>query len=265
MPADDAALAHRARLATLDAVHSSPLLSGRYVLKGGLVLHHVYGSPRPSEDLDFNAAEPVENEVSEGKEHRLIRVAAALDDALHESAPRFGLAAMTVQKKTLSDVLPTLLAEVGYTTDADAAPPFTRSVEMQVTLSEIVCETREAEIEGVQVLVPTLDDIAADKLKVLLQNATRAVVRPNDTWDLWWIRTHAGTPLDVARVADFLREKCHVWDRICNPTAANFHADAVRAKAAAGYAALARTGLRPYPSFEEAWGTVLKFVDALKL
>lgn len=261
-----ASLAHRARLATLDAVHRSPLLRGQYVLKGGLVLHHVYGSPRPSEDLDFNALEHFENEISEGKEHRLIRFAAALDEALAESAPHFGLAALVVQKKTLSDVLPTLIAEVGYTTDAGARPPFTHGVEMQATLSEIVCATREAEIDGVPVRVPTLDDIAADKLKVLLQNATRAPNRPNDVWDLWWLLTHADPAPDPVRVARFLREKCSVWGRICDPTYDDFRAPRVRRKAAKGYAELVeKGGLSPLPPFNEAWTVVRQYVKALPL
>ncbi len=260
------ALAHRARLATLDAMHRSPVLSGQYVLKGGLVLHHVYGSPRPSEDLDFNAVGHFENEVTEGKEHRLVRVAAALDAELEASAARFSLAHVAVQNKRFSDVLPTLMADIGYTQNEASRPPFTRTVEMQVTLSEIVCETRGAEIDGVPVLVPTLDDIAADKLKTLLQNSTRAVLRKSDAWDLWWMLTHAAPSPEPARVARFLHEKCHVWGRIACPSGADFRVPRVRRKAGAGYQELVAAGtVTPLPDFKEVWRTILRFIDALGL
>ena len=257
---------HRARLATLDALGRSPVLAGRYVLKGGLVLQHVYGSPRPSEDLDFNAVEDVANEVTEGKEHRLVRFAAALDDALAEAAPRFGLAGMAVQAKRLSDVLPTLLAEVGYTTDPDRAPPYPDAVEMQATLSEVVCATTPAEVGGVPVVVPTRDDLAADKLKTLLQMARRTDERTHDVWDLWWLLAGAGAPPDAARVADFLRRKCGVWAPICDPRRADFHDPAVRTRGAEGYAKLVATAAwGPVPPFDEAFGAVLRFVDTLPL
>lgn len=254
--------AHRARLAALDALFGHPELGRQYVLKGGLPLHHVFGSPRRSEDLDFNSVERHPNTIDEGKEHRLVAFAHQLDAAMAEVAPRYGLAAMIVQNKRLSDVLPTLLAEVGYTEQTEAEPPFSAAIEMQATLSEVVCAWQPARLGGVEIVVPTLEDLVADKLKALLQQATRADVRATDTWDLWYLLTHFAP--DGAGVADFLHRKCAVWPRLGTPDSARFHAPAVRDKAAAGYAHLSDE--HPdldAPPFDVAYRLVLRFVEAL--
>ncbi len=256
--------AHRARLATLDALFGHPALGRQYVLKGGLPLHHVYGNPRRSDDLDFNSVAWHPNRVAEGEEHLLVTFAHALNEALAAAAPRWGWAALAVQHKRLSDVLPTLLAEVGYTADERATPPFETAVEMQATLSEVVCAWQRAKLDGVGIAVPTVEDIAADKLKTLLQQAAGdAEPRTTDVWDLYFLVTRKSP--DAARVRAFLEKKCAVWPDLAGPSPAHFHAADVRRAAAEGYAGL--PGAHPEldaPPFDEAFGAVLAFVDAME-
>ncbi len=256
--------AYRARLATLDALFGHAELGSRYVLKGGLPLHHVYGSPRRSDDLDFNSVEWHPNEITEGREHQLVAFAHTLSEALSEAASRYDLAGLVVQNKRLSDVLPTLLAEVGYTEDRAAEPPFEESVEMQATLSEVVCAWQEARLDGVRVVVPTREDIVADKLKVLLQQATRPNPRATDVWDLWHLIT--STTPEAETVARFLKQKCAVWADLRPPTRSAFHVPTVRERAAEGYAKLPEAHPElDAPPFGEAFGAVLRFVDTLPL
>ena len=256
--------AHRARLATLDALFGHAVPGRQYVLKGGLPLQHVYGSPRRSDDLDFNSVAWHPNEITEGREHLLVTFAHDLTEAMAETASRYGLAGLVVQNKRLSDVLPTLLAEVGYTEDASAEPPYGTSVEMQATLSEVMCAWQEATLDGVRILVPTLEDLVADKLKVLLQQATRPQPRATDVWDLWHLLTTRSP--DARQVADFLERKCAVWPDLDVPTRRAFRRDAVREKAAEGYAALPEAHPElAAPPFSEAFAEIVRFVDGLPL
>lgn len=268
MPLPDwSAPADRARLTVLDAVAHSPELWRAYVLKGGLALHFAYDSPRRSSDLDFSAVEPFTSEITEAKERRILRFCHTLDAGLEAVAARHGLAGLAVQRRTLSDEIPALLAEVGYSAEARAENRYDDAIEMQVVLSEVVCETAEAEIEGVPIHVPSLDDVLAEKLKALLQQVPRDTARSTDVFDLWYFLAASERPVDRAKVADFLQRKSTPWPTILPLARSKFADPAVRAHAASAYDDIASDlgdGLA-LPPFEEAFGTVLRFVETLDL
>ena len=259
--------ADRARFATLAALRRSPELWGRYVLKGGLALRLVYGSPRRSDDLDLTAVQPFASDVAEAQEVALLRFGYRLNEALALAAD-WDLAQARVQRRWLSDELPALLCEVGFTTDEAAEPPFDDAVPMQVTLSEVVCETIQAEAAGIPVYVPTLEDILAEKLKALAQQAYRqGASRASDVFDLWYFSTRPEHALDVRRVAECLHEKAAKWDVIQPVTRARYRDPAVRASAAEGYERLRERvdSDLPFPPFDEAFAAALTFVDRLPL
>lgn len=260
--------ADRARLAVLAALRRSSSLWGRYVLKGGLALRLVYGSPRRSDDLDLTAVQPFADDVAEAQEVALLRFGYRLNEALAETAADWDLARACVQRRRLSDELPALLCEVGYATDAAAEPPFEEAVAMQVTLSEVVCETTQAKAAGVPLYVTTLEDILAEKLKAVAQQAYReGASRASDVFDLWYFSTQSEHPLDVGRLVECLREKAAKWEVIQPVTRARYSDPAVRAGAADGYERLRNQVERgvPFPPFDEAFGAALAFIDRLPL
>ncbi len=253
---------HRARLATLAALDADPDLREAYALKGGLVLRHLYGSPRPSADLDLNHVRAYPNEVTEAHRDELRAVMSRLRRGLARTATAHGLARAGVRITRWSVVLPTAFCEVWYEASGGEAG----AVEMQVTLCEAICRTVRARFDGVPVLAAALEDVVADKLKAILQQVPRHQVRESDVFDVWYALERAPFIPDPAVVSACLRDKVAMWPRLQPVTAARFRDDGVRAFAEAGYRKLRE--LYPEtngPPFDEAWGALLRFVDALDL
>jgi hypothetical protein len=253
--------AHAARLAALSALDANPGLRDAYALKGGLVLRYVYGCPRASEDLDFNLVEPRPRAISRELKEELREFVSQLRQGLQRSAPTFGLDAAGVRIDRWSAALPTAFCSVWY-----RGPAGEGSVEMQATLSEVLCETQRARIEGIPVLVARLEDAVADKLKVLLQTVRRHQVRPSDVFDLWWALERAPLVPDPAVVGECLRRKAAPWEDLHGLTTGRFRVPAVRSFAEAGYRKLrAEQPDLPFAPFDDVWDRVLDLVDALGL
>lgn len=254
-------LDHQARLATLAALDATENLRDHYALKGGLVLRHVYGSPRVSEDLDFNHVGAFPNSVNE--EHRAVLddFCGRLAEGLARMAPAYGLTRAAVRVEKWSTVLPTVFAHVVYEAEDSEG-----TVEMQVTLSEAVCRTARARVGGVPVLASALEDTVADKLKVLIQQVPRHQVRHSDVFDLWFALERATLVPDPAVVATCLHQKTAMWPDLLPLSSARFRDDAVRTFAEAGYRALrAEQPDLPFAPFDVVWARIQALVDALGL
>lgn len=254
----------RARLAVLAALRRHDDLARDYVLKGGLVLQRVYGSPRASDDIDLNHVRAHENALTDAHRATLQDVCDRLAAALAETAPRFGLADAALRVDKWSELLPTVFAEVDYRTDDDE--PVEGAVEVQVTLCERVCHTALARIDGVPVLASTLDDVVADKLKVLLQQRRRGKVRHSDVYDLWFALSVAPFVPDPDVVREALLAKMASWPEYLPITRAQFRAEGVRTFAEQGYRALrADQPDLPFAPFDVVWHAIEAFVDAMGL
>ena len=218
----------------------------------------------PVGDLDFNHARAHENEVSDAHTHKLQDVVDRVDAALAETAPDFGLADARLHVLKWSDVLPTVFAEVAYRTDGEE--PAQGGVEVQVTLCEKVCHTAQARIDRVPVLVSTLDDVVADKLKVLLQQRRRHKVRHSDVYDLWFALVEAPFVPDPVTVRDALLTKLESWPDYLPLRAGVFREEGVRTFAEQGYRALrADEPDLPFAPFDRVWGAIQRFVGAMGL
>ncbi len=252
----------RARLAVLAAVASLDDLRRDYVLKGGLVLQHVYGSPRPSHDLDFNHVRSHPNTLTAAHEAALQSFCDRVAEALPRFAASYALARLAVRGEKWSELLPTVFALVAWE-DAEGT---TGTVELQATLCERVCRSVHARIGGVAVHAAALDDIVADKLKVLLQQTRRHQVRSTDVYDLWYALEAAPFVVDPSAVGPFLLQKAAAWPELLPITAARFRDAAVQSFAEAGYRRLhaEQPALRS-PPFDTVWASVLAFVDQLGL
>lgn len=256
----------RARLAVLAALRRHDDLARDYVLKGGLVLERVFGSPRRSGDIDLNHAEAHPNELTEVHRATLQDVCDRLGATVAEAAPDFGLSGARLRIEKWSRWLPTVFAEVDYRAEPEGAAPVEGAVEVQVTLCERVCYTALARIDRVPVLAATLDDVVADKLKVLLQQRRRHKVRHTDVYDLWFALVEAPFVPDPGRVREALVTKLESWPAYLPLYADAFREAAVRTFAEQGYRSLrADQPDLPFAPFDVVWGEVQAFVDAMGL
>ena len=256
-------LYHRVHLATLAAVASSEELRTNYVLKGGLALRLIYGSPRQSGDLDFNAVAHFDRSLSEANHNELIHFCHLLDDALQESAPAYGFSGMAVQHQLLSDSIPTVMAQIGYGIGDDDRRPYEQRVPMQVTLCEVVCETRTATVDGVRVHAASLEDILAEKLKAMAQQVDRGITRSTDVFDLWYYARQKEPVPDVQLMRRFLREKSAPAG--VEPERIIVDVDLFRAFSGNDYAAIGEqldSGV-DLPPFDQAYEAVVELVREL--
>ena len=252
----------RARRAVLAALQAEPDLTRDYALKGGLVLQRIYGSPRVSHDIDLNHVEPHPNEISEAYTATLQDVADRLADRVAETAPASGLASARVEVQKWSQALPTVFLLVHYRTEAGEAG----HVEVQVTLCERVCEAVPARIDGVPVRASGLNDLVADKLKVLLQQPHRHEARHADVYDLWFSLAQAPLCADPARVRSALETKLQVWPELLPLRAGAFREMAVRTFAEQGYKKIqSEQPDLPFAPFDVVWAEILAFVDRMEL
>lgn len=254
-------LDERARLAALDAVSRSKELFGNYVLKGGLALRYAHGSPRKSDDLDFDAIADHERARSEENEHELVRFCHRLDAALEEVRGKHGFTRMVVQRKRLSDEIPTILAELGHSVDGKVTPPLRHSVPMQVTLCEVVCEVVVREVEGIKIRVPTLEDILAEKIKAMAQQVQRRNARSSDVFDIWYFAQERRQPLDHQKLSEHLAAKVRPLN--LKVSAESFKNQILRAFSGSEYADLAADLPRDFdlPPFEDAYEAVVDLVE----
>lgn len=251
----------RARLAVLAAVAAHPDVRHDYVLKGGLVLQHVYGSPRASSDLDFNHVRLHPHACGPGEQEVLRAFLDAVGAALPAHAEPYRLDGLGLRVDRWSEGLPIVFGFVDF-----AAPEGRGSVELQVTLCERICETVHARIGGVAVRTAALEDMVADKLKTLLQQTRRHQVRTSDVYDLWYALEAAPLVADPSAVGPILLQKAAAWPGLLPLTAARFHDEAVRSFAEAGYRRLRNEQpALPFPPFDAVWASVLGFVARLGL
>ena len=256
----------RARLAALAALRRHDDLARDYVLKGGLVLQRVYGSPRASSDIDLNHARAHDNELTDAHTATLQDVCDRLDAALAHTAPTVGLSAARLEILKWSRLLPTVFAEVRYRADGEDGAAVEGAIEVQVTLCERVCHTTLARIDRVPVLASTLDDVVADKLKVLLQQRRRHHVRSSDVYDLWFALVEAPFVPDPRTVREALLTKLESWPGYLPLAAGAFRDPAVETFAEQGYRNLrAEQPDLPFAPFDVVWDEVQAFVDAMGL
>ena len=250
----------RARRAVFSALQAEPDLARDYALKGGLVLQRVYGSPRVSHDIDLNHVEPHPNKVSEAYTEKLQDVADRLAAGVAEAAEASGLTEARVEVEKWSRVLPTVFLLVHYRTAE--SPEEERTVEVQVTLCERVCEPIPARIDGVPVLASGLNDLVADKLKVLLQQPHRHEARHADVYDLWFALAQAPIRAEPAQVRAALDTKLQIWPELPPLTADVFREMAVETFAEQGYKKIkTEQPDLPFAPFDVVWAEILAFVD----
>ncbi len=110
--------------------------------------------------------------------------------------------------------------------------------------------------------VSTAEDIVAEKLRAVLQQALRNRTRRQDLLDIAAL-LRAGVPLDPARVAAYLLRKAAARE-VAVSRAALLDPDLL-ARASVDYEQLAGTARRVFIPFPEASALVRAFIEALPL
>jgi predicted nucleotidyltransferase component of viral defense system len=253
----------------LDCIAASRVLAMGLVLKGGNALRLAYGSPRGTTDLDFTADT---NEVSDDA----VVLRNEIDSALKRAERHFSVKAkcQRVQRnpKRLNATRPTYTIRIGYQFPTDRyyhgfeERIVSTGINIEISISDLVCEaTQHAPVEGARgrILVCTLEDILAEKLRALLQQPIRNRHREQDVYDIARFTIQSARPMDRLKIAEYLKRKAAVREIEVRRSAFD---DKVRSMAEFEYdTRIRRQGGDDYIPFDKAWEAVLALVNSLDL
>lgn len=270
---------HQARVRFMEFVildrlaQSRPLRNG-LVLKGGNALRFAYQGCRSTKDLDFTVFDD-DREILDNDE-QLVKM---IDKALTKTEQRFGIKAkcQSVHKKPpRPDALhPTYEVKVGYVFPNDkyfhnfADRKVSDTVPLEISFGDLVCETNPlilVEHETPRLMVCSLEDLIAEKLRALLQQPIRNRNRTQDVYDIASCRRRFADKLDLSKVADFLVRKCDIRPGV-EARKSRFD-DQVRdmAKSGTDYDKMIADQAAADPiAFDVAWREVLDLVQSLDI
>lgn len=135
-------------------------------------------------------------------------------------------------------------------------------IPLDISTNDPVCDMTEMQLNlSDRIQVCTLEDIAAEKLRALLQQPIRNRNRRQDVLDLALILPRED--LDLGSVASYLATKSHA--RGITPTRAAFRSSEIMERALFEYHELAATTTEQFLPFDEAWEIVLQVVDQLDM
>jgi predicted nucleotidyltransferase component of viral defense system len=227
--------------------------------KGGNALRFGYGYPRSTVDLDFTAMDLEDD----GPALRGI-----VNRAVILGSERFGIKCRVTSVKrrppNRDRTLPTYIVKVAYVLPGDRYFPefddrtnWAAVLPIEITFNDVICETSTVHFgdDGlIGITLCTLNDIVAEKLRAIIQQVIRNRNRPQDVYDIarsWRVNR---TQLDVARIGQYLRQKCLA--RGIQPDISLFGPEA-RTRAAYGYGELESDLEEDFIAFEEAWDDVV--------
>ncbi len=270
---------HQARVRFMEFVildrlaQSRPLRNGM-VLKGGNALRFAYQGCRSTKDLDFTV---VDDEHALPNDGDLIKQ--MIDESLLKTEQRFGVKAkcQSVHKKPPRPEAshPTYEVKVGYIFPNDkyfhnfADRNVSDTVPLEISFGDMVCETIPlslVEHETPRLLVCSLEDLIAEKLRALLQQPIRNRNRTQDVYDIAACRRRFADKLDLSKIAQFLKKKSSIRPGI-EARKSRFN-NKVRdlAKAETAYEKMMNDQAAADPiDFDIAWPEVLALVQSLDI
>lgn len=260
-----------AQYVMLRAVTSSRALSTLLVFKGGNALDFVWQPNRSTLDLDFSTVLEVTDVDAEGK-----RLAELFTRALAVVEREFGVFSRLVrverQPPGPDKTFVTYQIRVAYALPdqlplrrrMEADPRWApQGIDLEISINEPICADQQFDIAGTNPLrVCTVEDIVAEKLRVLLQQTIRNRTRPQDLLDIAVVLRTRPT-LDRALVADFLARKAAARNVPVTRTA--FRDPQLMDRAYQGYGELEATTRSLFIPFEEARALLYDFVDSLDI
>ena len=256
-----------AQYGLLRAFSYSKELSSALALKGGNALNAFWIPNRSTKDLDFSMNKAMSLNDFETKLKgtfrrvqddlgiifRVQRGSQDIDDN-PPGGPTFPILRLRIAF-ALEDEY-----DLGRKLEAAEPTPHSNFVPLEIAFGECVCETVPVEVNGhFSLQLCTVADIMAEKLRSLLQQVTRKTTRKQDVLDLAVV-LQSGTPIDIRKVSEFLRQKAPV--RNVEATKSALRDPAVKERASIDYASLRQTA-KVFIPFEEASALVMGLVDSL--
>lgn len=256
-----------AQYGVLRAIANSHSLSDLLVFKGGNALDFVWMPNRSTRDLDFSAR--TSEGVTEVHLEKLFN--GALGTVTNDLGTHYRVHSVKKNPPGPDRSFPTHVVTIGYALPDDQRNRMAiqsglhsrATIQVEVSLNEPICGTEPTEFDGAHpVSVATPEDIAAEKLRALLQQIPRNRRRPQDLLDISvMLREKAG--LDLGLVAAFLLRKAEARD--IQATKSAFQAPEIWERASTGYEGLRITSRGLFVPFEEAREALLDLVSRLQI
>ncbi|CAM3271630.1 nucleotidyl transferase AbiEii/AbiGii toxin family protein [Corallococcus sp. ZKHCc1 1396] len=250
----------------LSAIASSRSLKSILVFKGGNALDFIWQPNRSTEDLDFSSEDSSLDEA---------RLQKTLTDTLAATGRKHGISfrinSIKRQPPGPGKTYVLYAVRVGYALPDDPQnrerierqEPSKAIVLLEISLNECICESTLIEFSsGTSLKVSTREDIVAEKLRALLQQALRNRTRQQDLLDIA-VLLHTHAVLDRKRISQYLLLKAQARDVPVSKK--HFLEPVIKQNAFSGYAALESSTRRVFIPFDEAWELLLGFVAQLDI
>lgn len=256
----------------LHAIGITEALHDALVLKGGILMSLMHGSYRQTGDVDFTAI--VDPEPYAG----LLK--AMLNNALRRATNDLGYTdlACAVQRFDYQPrkdgfsgfTAPALKLSIGHavkgTTDEErlAQGKSTRILEVDISFKEQVVNTTEITIEkpGVTIQAYSFEEVIAEKLRAILQQAKRNRTRRQDVFDIrWLIERYQPGDETKAVILHALRQKSEARD--IAPEQGSFDDPQIKERAGREWDSMRLEVGERLPDFEQSFAIVRDFYRAL--
>lgn len=181
--------------------------------KGGNALRFGYGYPRSTADLDFTATDLLDDASA---------IREIVDSAVVSGAWDLGIKCRVTSVKrrppNFQSTRPTYLVKVAYAfpgdryfAEFDERTNWTAVLPVEISFNDVVCETVSVHFgrgDVSSIMLCTLNDIVAEKLRAIIQQVVRNRNRPQDVYDIARSVRVEHARLDVGKIGHYLREKC---------------------------------------------------------
>jgi predicted nucleotidyltransferase component of viral defense system len=229
-------------------IANHPTLSKEFVFKGGTALRKCYFAHyRFSEDLDFTIRGAA---LDKRKLEEHLKVCA--DSIARASGLEMSLDDLRqIRDEEGEEALKGKLLYVGPSKQVTTKP----AIKLDLTYYEQVLETpmqrkiiqRYSDAEEASIHVYSLEEIAAEKMRSMLQQIRR-VARPRDWYDVWYLLTVAD--VDWPRTKELFRRKC-AFKGVLFERAEDFFEKTLIEKVAGAWDRSLAHQLKDVPPFEE--------------
>jgi predicted nucleotidyltransferase component of viral defense system len=235
-------------------------------LKGGILVGAIYASGRNTADLDFSTTSSPELSFPE-------RLSGELEEAFPRAAAQLGFPGLRLKMQSVkfrprknnfteSD-FPAVEAKFAYAyagSKQEAGLDNGTCADVlyaDISFNEPISCVQTVRMKGVdaEILVYSLHDLVAEKLRALLQQLTRDRYRRQDVFDLYYLINNADVDaIPKTLLLDTFREKCR--SRSIEPTQDSLNDPEVRRRAASEWETL-RSEVEELPKFDDAYEAVL--------
>jgi predicted nucleotidyltransferase component of viral defense system len=259
-----------AQYAVLRAIASVGVLRAELVFKGGNALDFVWMPNRSTADLDFSldhtaGARPFNPQMLRELIER------GLQTAQRSIGVTLALYGVRQHPHGEARTFATFDVRVGYALPDEQrlqlrmrhGQTSPHIVRVEISQNEPICAATIAAVDATHtVRVCTLEDIVAEKLRALLQQPIRNRERKQDLLDIAVTLRHRPN-LDRAAVSNYLLEKAAARNVPVSRVA--FRNPEIERRARVDYEAMEATTRTLFVPFDEAWASLLAFVDELAI